>query len=51
MISVIIVTVFGFIGTAGYPFVITYLITYVVYLVASILVEKKEQKGEQNMED
>lgn len=45
-LSLLIVTIFGFIGTSGYPFVIIYLMTYFTYIGASLLVEKYEKTEE-----
>ena len=42
IISVLICVVFGFFRKSGYPFVITYLICYLVYIVVTILIEKNE---------
>lgn len=47
-ISVIIVSIFGLIGTSGYPFIITYLLTYVTYIVASIMVERMEDEKDED---
>ena len=43
-LSVIVVSIFGLIGTAGYPFVFTYLSIYVTYLITSILIERMDNK-------
>ena len=38
--SVICVIIFGFVKTAGYPFIVCYLLIYVAYIVVSLYIEK-----------
>lgn len=44
--SLLIVTIFGFIGTSGYPFVIAYLLTYFTYIGSSLFLERFEKKDQ-----
>lgn len=48
-IAVTIILVFGFIKTSGYPFVITYLIVYAIYILATLQVDRiQEREAAQN---
>ena len=49
--SVVCVIIFGFVKTAGYPFIISYLLIYVVYVVVSLLIEKASNKGEDSAKE
>ena len=40
MVSVFCVIIFGFVKTAGYPFIISYLLIYVCYVIVSLYIEK-----------
>ena len=40
MLSVLIVIIFGFVKSAGYPFIVCYMSLYFIYLGTSILIEK-----------
>lgn len=43
-LSVFIVSTFGIIGKAGYPFIAVYLSVYCCYIAATLFVEKKQNK-------
>ena len=53
LISILIIIFFGLIQTAGYPLVITYFSCYILYVIVSIILEKKaaRNKLEQPTED
>lgn len=40
--SVLVVTIFGLLRFAGYPFVIAYLLTYALYIFTTLYIEKQE---------
>lgn len=40
--SVLVVTIFGILKFAGYPFVIAYMLTYALYIFATLYIEKLE---------
>ncbi len=45
-LSVIIVSIFGLTKTAGYPFLVVYGATYVIYIVSTMLLEKYDKADE-----
>lgn len=49
--SVVVVCIFGFIGTAGYAFVGCYMTVYVLYLISSIVAEKYDDKSGEGIHD
>jgi sodium/potassium/calcium exchanger 6 len=46
LIAVCVIILFGFIKTAGYPFVITYFLCYGAYVATTIVLEKKGKEDE-----
>ena len=47
LISVLCVIIFGFVKSAGYPFIVVYLMVYFTYVGISIYIEKSSAKGDQ----
>jgi sodium/potassium/calcium exchanger 6 len=46
LLALIVVVIFGFIKSAGYPFVFCYLIAYASYVTTTIVLEKKGKEDE-----
>ena len=48
--SVVCVIIFGFVKTAGYPFIVCYLLIYVGYVIVSLYIEKISNKDDTEKE-